>query len=508
MTDRGDSSTTGPPAGPEGATGLVRGLGLVGLAATGICSMLGAGINVFPIMIQRNVPGIGPNVLLAFAFAAVPAIFAALAYAMLSSAMPRAGGSYVFASRGLSPYLGFVASFSQWFGLSIAIGVVAYLVIPFVRDVVAAIGLEGVAAALDTGAVRVGLALAFLWTFVGVNLRGIRAYERTLVPMMFAMFALGAIVIVAGFSFDHAEFAAALAAREGVVVPAGPAPPLRPWTFLAASAVFFASFIGFDAIAQAGGEARNPRRALPLAIGIAVVTVGTYYMLFTAAVYHAIPWQFMAERAAVQDLTAPGLLGYLLPTGWTVAIVAGAAIALTNDLPAMLLSVSRLMFAWAEDGILPRRIARVHPRWHTPHVAIVVSGVVASLGILGSQLAGDFFLGIDILVTSMLVTFLVMCLSVLGLPRRSPEIARDVAVLPNRSAQKLVAVLGTLLLTLFLAIHTWKDLTADVPAWYFRSTPLWIAVMTVASFVFWRERRKLEERGVDTDALFGALPPE
>ncbi|MCB0292758.1 MAG: amino acid permease, partial [Calditrichaeota bacterium] len=96
-------------------SGLTRSLGLLGLAATGICSMLGAAINVVPFMIQRNVPGIGPYVLPAFLFAAVPAIFAALAYAILASAMPRAGGSYVYASRALNPYLGFVASFSQWF---------------------------------------------------------------------------------------------------------------------------------------------------------------------------------------------------------------------------------------------------------------------------------------------------------------------------------------------------------------------------------------------------------
>ena len=57
-----------------------------------------------------------------------------------------------------------------------------------------------------------GLSLAFLWTFVVVNLRGARAYERTLVPLMFVMFALGAIVIVAGFMFDQGDFAASLLA--------------------------------------------------------------------------------------------------------------------------------------------------------------------------------------------------------------------------------------------------------------------------------------------------------
>ena len=489
-------------------TGLARELGLLGLAATGICSMLGAAINVVPIMIQRNVPGIGPYVLHAYVYGAIPAILAALAYAVLASAMPRAGGSYIYGSRGLSPYLGFVASFSQWFGLSIAIGVVSYLVIPFLRDIAVAVGWQPLAEGLEVGMVRVGLALAFLWTFVGVNLRGVRLYERTLIPLMFLMFVLGAVVIVAGFAFDHQDFAAAVQLREGRAIPEAVAPPLRMGTYLAASALLFSSFIGFDSIAQAGGEAKNPARSLPLAIGIAVFTVGTFYMLFTAAVYHAVPWAYVAEQAQTRDLTAPGLLGYLLPPAWTVAIVAGAAVALINDLPAMLLAVSRLMFAWAEDGIFPRGVAKVHPEWHTPHVAIVLSGLMASVGILGSHLAGDFFLGVDILVTSMLVNFLVMCLTVLALPHQNPEIARDVSVLPSRPQQVVVAVAGLMMLSVFLVVHVWKDLTAEVAAWYFHSTPLWLAVMAVATVIYLKELRGLRLEGVDVDELFSTLPPE
>ncbi len=119
---------------------LDRQLGLPGLTATGICAMLGASINVVPFMVHRSVPGIGAYVLPAFVFAAVPALLAALAYGALASAMPRAGGSYLYASRGLSPYLGFIASFSQWFGLSIVIGVIAYVVVPFLRDIATALG--------------------------------------------------------------------------------------------------------------------------------------------------------------------------------------------------------------------------------------------------------------------------------------------------------------------------------------------------------------------------------
>lgn len=469
--------------------------------------MLGAAINVIPFMIQRSVPGIGPFVLPAYLFAAVPALLAAMAYAILASAMPRAGGSYVYASRSLNPFLGFVASFSQWFGLSIAIGVVSYVIVPFLRDIAAALEMQSLATTLDTGPVRVGVALAFLWVFVAINLRGVKLYERTLVPLMFVMFALGGVVIVAGFLFDHGDFATALLAQEGARIPGTTAQ--FDWShFLAAAAVLFASFIGFDSIAQAGGEARNPGRALPLAIFIAVATVGTFYFLFTAAVYHAVPWQFIADRAQTVDLTAPGLLGYLLSSGWTVAIVAGAAIALINDLPAMLLAVSRLMFAWAEDGVFPRGVAWVHPRRHTPYVAIIASGVMATVGILGSHLAGDFFLGVDILVTSMLVNFLVMCLSVLWLPRNNPELAREIKVIRSRRMQVFLAVGGVVFLGGFLVIHIWKDLSAEVSVWYFHSTYVWLIVMLIASAIYLREMRALRRNGADIDAIFSELPPE
>jgi len=500
--------TTPGAAAPAASPRLSRELGLLGLTATGICSMIGAAINVIPFALQRSVPGIGPYVLPAYAFAALPAVLAALAYAILASAMPRAGGSYVYASRAISPYVGFVASFSQWFGLSIAIGVVAYVLIPFLRDIAVALQLSGLAAWLDSGLVRPGLALAFLWTFVGVNLRGLKSYERTLVPLMFLMFALGAIVIVAGFAFDHQDFARAVLAREGRGLPSAEAPAFRLGTFLAASTLLFSSFIGFDSIAQAGGEALHPGRNLPLATGLAVAIAGTFYLLFTAAVYHAVPWPYVAEQAMLRDVTAPGLLGYLLPAGWTVAIVGGAAVALTNDLPAMLLAVSRLLFAWAEDGILPPSVALVHPRWQTPHVALLLSGLVASVGVLGSHLAGDFFLGVDILVTSMLVNFIVICLSVLALPRRNPDLARRVTVVPSRTAQVVLSSLGALLLVLFLGVHVVKDLRGPARAWYFRSTPVWLAVMAVGSVLFLRAQRRLRQRGVDVDAAFGALPRE
>jgi amino acid transporter len=492
---------------PEPSPVLPRALGLTALAATGICSMIGASVNVVPIMLQRSVPGIGAWVLPAFAVAALPAVLAALAYAILGSAMPRAGGSYVYASRALSPYLGFVASVSQWFGLSIAIGVVSYVLVPFLRDVAVPLGFTDLAALLDRGPVRLSLALTILWLFTWVNLRGLGAYERTIVPLMLAMFVLGGVVIVAGLTHDHADFAAAALARDGRPVPPAVDAPFDLRTFLGACAVLFSSFIGFDAIAQAGGEARDPSRNIPRAIAIAMCVVGGFYFAFTAAVYHTVPWGYIAREVATRDLTAPGLLGYVLAPAWTIAIVAGAAVALTNDLPAMLLSVSRLVFAWAEDGIVPRALAAVHPVRRTPTAAIVASAGMATVGVVGSHLAGDFFLGVDILITSMLVNFLLMCVAVLALPRRNPVLARAVTVLPSRRWQLPLATLGVVVIGAFLVVHVTRDLTAPGRAWWLRSTPTWLAVMAVATLVYRRETAALRRAGVDLDARFATLPP-
>jgi basic amino acid/polyamine antiporter, APA family len=483
-------------------------MGLLALTATGIASMVGAGINVIPFMIQKNVPGIGAWVLPAFLFAALPSVIAGLAYAILASAMPRAGGSYVYASRALHPYVGFIASFAQWFSLCVAIGVVSYVLVPFLRDVAIAAQWTNITSQLESGALRLAIPISVVWIFAAINVRGITSYERVLVPLLGLTFALGGIVIVAGFMFSHADFAAAVLAREHRLVPNAPPAAITPRVFFTAASVLFSGYIGFDSIAQAGGEAQNPARTLPLAIGLAIGGATIFYMLFAAAVYHAVPWQYVAEQSMVRDVTAPGLLGMVLPSGWTVAIVAGGAVALAKDVPAMLLSVSRLMFAWADDGIFPRAMASLHPTYRTPHLAIIASAGVATLSIIGCHLASDMFLGVDILVTAMLVNYIVMCASVLWLPHRNAALAQAVSVIPHRGTQQLIASTGLVVLLAFLAVHIWKDLDASTAAWYLRSTPVWLVVIAVGTAVYVREVGKLRIRGVDVDAIFATLPPE
>lgn len=483
---------------------LVRSIGILSLIATGICSMLGASINVVPFMIHRSVPGIGPYVIYAFIFAMIPALLAALAYSSLSSAMPRAGGSYIYASRGLNPYFGFIASFSQWFGLSIVIGVIAYIIVPFIRDVFVAMQWDGAAELLEVAYIRIGIALALIWLFVYINVLGGKFYERTVVPLMFIMFLLGGIVIVTGFSFDQITYLSTI----GVSQPKSVLAPFDLTQFLSAAAILFSSFIGFDAIAQAGGEAKNPGRSLPLAILLAIGVVGLFYFLYTIGVYQTVPWWYVQEQALAKDISAPGLIAPLLPVGLSVAILVGAAIALINDLPAMLLSVSRLVFAWADDGIFPVAIADIHDKYKTPYRALFLSGIIASIGVLGSHFAGDFFLGIDIMITSMMVNFLLMCLTLITINKVNPELSYKITLLPNLIKRRVIGIAGVALLVLFLTVHTMKDLNADVAAWYFRSTPVWLIVMTIGSIIYFMKIKALKKAGKDLTSIFKTLPSE
>ena len=491
------------PAKPQ----LSRQMGLLVVTATGVSSMVGASINIVPFMIHRSVPEIGPYVLWAFIFAALPALMAGFAFAILSSAMPRAGGSYIYASRGLHPYLGFVASFSQWFGLSIVIGVIAYLTIPFVRDIALAIHIPWLAEFISIPWVRVGLSLAMIWFFVWVNFKGIKTYSRLLLPMVVLIFALGGIVIASGLFYDTNDFLTVLETTTATPFTPVNDKPFNWVTFLSAAAVLFSSFIGFDAIAQTGSEAKNPTRNLPLAILLAILGVGTFYFLFTASVYHMIPWSYIALQAQTTDITAPGMLSLILPSGWDIAILAGAAIALINDLPAMLLSVSRLMFAWARDGIFPTAITRVHHKNHTPYVALIIAGIIASIGVLGSHFAGDFFLGIDIMVIAMLVNFLLMSVTLISIPKVNPQLAGAITVFRNRKLQLTTGITGIALITLFLVIHIYKDLSKDLDAWYFHSTYVWLLVMGSGSLVFWYHWQKVSSQDPGT-INFKTLPNE
>ena len=323
---------------------------------------------------------------------------------------------------------------------------------------------------------------------------------------MYLMFFFGFIVIIAGFYFDANDFVAAVQAKENKVIEINSVSRFDWRVFLSASALLFSSFIGFDSIAQAGSEAKDPSKTLPRAIFLAIFLVGCFYFLFTSAVYNTVPLSYVAEESQLKDISAPGLMSYVLPSWLGVAIVLGAAIALINDLPALLLSVSRLMFAWAEDGIFPSVITQVHPKKFTPHISLIIAGFMASLGVLGSHFAGDFFLGIDIMVTSMMVNFLLMCVTLITIPAINPILADKISVIRNRTHQLFIGILGLFFLLLFLVVHVYKDLTSSASNWYFHSTPVWLIVMVIGSIIFLLKWREIGNKGHNEYDRFKVLP--
>ncbi len=487
---------------PEGARPesfhLRREIGLGGLVATGVAAMVGVGVNILPFMVQRYQPGIGPWVPVAYVVAAVPAVLAALCYAALVSAMPRAGGSYVSVSRALSPFAGFIASFSQWFGLSMAMGVVAYFLVPVLRDLLSALGISA-AMELDRPILRIIISLLAIWLGWLVNLLGVRLYERSVV-LMAAVTIIGPVVMsVAAFMRPSASF---------VPAPGESAfPQFTVKAFLGTAVVLFSSFIGFDAISQAAGEARRVSdlvRATVIAIG----GVTLYYIAFAWSVYHAVSWQSIYRASLVHDISAPGLMSPLLPPWLGTLILFSVTIAILKVLPAVMLGNSRTLYAFSRDGILPKTLSQIHPRFRIPHYALLLTAVAASLCVLGCNLAGDFFLGVDLLVLSMLVNFLLMAVALITFPSVNPELYRQMTFLRGRKMQVAVAAATIALLTGLLLVEVIGDLRSSTP-WYLKSTTSWLVVMIGACALFWRFRVGLRQRGLDPKAaIFGELPTE
>jgi amino acid transporter len=469
--------------------------------------MVGVGINILPFMLQRAQPGIGALVPVAFVVAAVPAMLAALCYAVLSSAMPRAGGSYVYATRALNPLVGFLASFAQWFGLSMGMGVVAYLTVPMLRDVIVTAGWPQLGPVFDLGYVRVPLALLAIWTFWRLNYIGIKTYERTVVILATATIVGPIVMSIVGFLNSPADFQRALAVKGIVMPPMAPLPTFTPAVFFGTCVILFSSFIGFDAIAQAGGEAKSSRD-LPRSIVIAITGVGIYYLIFTTAVYHAIPWQHIYRVSLVHDISAPALMAPLMPSWLAVVILLAVTAAILNAVLGVMLGNSRMLYAFAADRVFPAFLAKIHPKYRTPGHAITITALFGSVSVIGCHLGGDFFLGVNLLVLSMILNFLLMAAAVITFPRVNPTLYQDVNFLRSRTTQVGVAIAAIALLAVLLVIQIVIDLRSPM-VWYLKSTTLWIAMMAAAAVVFLGFWRRLERRGVDPrQEIFNQLPQE
>ena len=369
---------------------LERDLGLVNVVAISMGAMIGSGIFILPGLAMAEA---GPAVILAFVFAGILVLPAALSIAELGTAMPEAGGDYVFIERGMGPGAGTIAGLGTWLMLMFkgALALVGGML--YLGPVLAFFGLTVTTTQIQVIAVGIGILL------VGVNTIGVKqtgGLQNVLVIVMLVI--LGGFVAstgthVAGDSYQN-FFA------EGAV------------GLFAATAMVLISYGGVTKVAAVAEEIERPGRNLPLGLLLSLVLTTMLYALIVAVLVGTVDAATLAgSETPMVDGVDPffGFIGI-------VAIVIAALFALISTANAGLLTASRYPFALSRDNLFPELFARINPRFRTPVVAILTTGTAMILIILTlpveeiAKTAGAF----------QIIVYILVCLALIAFRQRSP----------------------------------------------------------------------------------------
>ncbi|AXB44647.1 amino acid permease [Amycolatopsis albispora] len=453
----------------------LRGRDLVGF---GVGIIIGTGI--FTLAGVEAKTHAGPAVTLSFVIGAVVAGLAALCYAELASSVPTAGSAYTYAfatlgevfawiigwdlllefalgaavvSRGWSGYLANLLGLPpQWFGEEATINVGAVLIIG-VLTVVAVAGIKQ--SALFTNAlVVVKVAVCLLILGIGVffvkssNLTPFIPPSR---PAGEDADVLHQPVVEAGLGLEQSAFGIA-----GV---------------LTAAAIVFFAYTGFEALANLGEETRNPRKDLRVGILGALGICALLYIGVSLVLTGMVPFTEIDEGAPLADaFDSVGM-------HWISALISlGAVTGLTSVMMVELVTIGRIGFAMGRDGLLPKKLGTVHPRWGTPHRVTIIGAVLIAL------LAA--FVPItelsDMVSIGALSAMIIVAIAVPVLRRKRPDLQRPFTV-PFSPVLPVVAALACLYLMLNLDVLTWLRFAA------------WLALGLLIYFLYGRRHSRLRE---------------
>jgi amino acid transporter len=291
----------------------------------------------------------------------------------LSSRYPEQGGQYSWVRRAFGPAHGFICGWCLWVN---NLFYFAALLLFAAANVAGMLGARGVGLA-DSHLYSVTFVLVFVWLTVALNIRGFGAGRwlqnvgavATWLPAALLLMAGGVCLWLFGSATSFAP--RELLPREDALA------TISLW-----SAMCFA-FSGFEIGAYASGEIKNPQRTVPLAIMISGVVVTAFYILSSTSVLIALPASALSERTGIADAVALvasriGLSGMGVLTAGLVALgsIAGNSSWFAGS--------ARIAYAAGLDRNLPAPMARLHPRFATPHVALIAQGVITTLIILGS----------------------------------------------------------------------------------------------------------------------------
>lgn len=356
---------------------LERDLGLPSVVAISIGAMVGSGIFILPALAMKMA---GPAVVLAYLLAGILVLPAAISKAEMATAMPEAGGTYVYIERGMGPLLGSIAGIGTWFSLSFK-GALALVG-----------GAPYIALLLDLSPQLLALGIAIL--LIGVNLVGVKQTGRVQVLLVGLMLAVLVWFVTGSLGdIDPVRFGGFF--DDGI------------GGLLAATGFVYVSYAGVTKVASVAEEIENPDRNIPLGMLGSLGLTTLLYVLVVAIIVGAAP---SAELAGSVTPVADVAGATLVQWGLLVVVVA-AILALVSTANAGLLSASRYPFAMSRDQLAPRALQYVSDRFDTPTRAITLTGAVMLLMIAFvpiddiAKLGSAFKILVFILVNLALVAF-------------------------------------------------------------------------------------------------------
>ena len=346
---------------PQGtAPALKRSIGLVRATAMVVGTIVGASIFVQPSVITGEMRSVG-GVVLAWTLAGVLTLAGALICAELASAYPRSGGVYVFLREAYSPALGFLWGWAMFW--SMHSGIIAAIAMVFARFVAYLAPLGGGGGAGSDVGIR-AVAITAVFALSAVNYYGVALGSGLQAALTIGKVLAIVAIIVVGFWLGAGLPAHFVAASGGKVGPRGGG------LAAAVSAGLFA-FGGWHMVTYTAEETKNPQRTVPRALIVGTLLVTAIYVALNTVYLYVLPLDRVVASSRIAADAADAVLGR---GGGTVmsALVACSAF---GALAGIVLTGPRVYFSMARDGLLFRWVGAIHPRFGTPHRAIVLQAV-------------------------------------------------------------------------------------------------------------------------------------
>ena len=473
-------------AAAEQKGGLKRVLGPANLVSLGIGAIIGTGI--FVLTGQAAADHAGPAIVISMLIAAIVSCLAGLCYAELASTVPVAGSAYTYAYATLGEFVAWIIGWDLVLeyalgAATVAVGWSGYFVsllgdlgIVFPAIVSAAPGTALVAADGTTVTSIFNLpAVVIALLVTALLVRGMRESATVNGVMVIVKVAVVLLVIAAGAAFVDADrFTPLIPENTGTFGEYG-------WSgIMRGAAVIFFAYIGFDAVSTAAQEARNPRRDMPVGIlgSLAICTV--LYIAVAIVMVGLVPYAQLggpAPMAVTIDYASVAAQGTVLerliammPFLVKLGILAG----LTSTIVVQVMAQPRIFMAMSQDGLLPGWMGRVHPRFGTPHLTTMATGVVvaAAAGLTPIAVLGHM------VSIGTLFAFVVVSLGVLVLRRTHPDLPRPFKA-PGSPVVPALSAVASLALMMSLPGNTWTRLFA------------WMAIGVVIYFGYGAQRSRL-----------------